>query len=148
MTHICIGSLTIIGSIFRWKNCTYAEALVQFFLRKIEQINRLNKTCFTTKLYDYGISTVICWWLSARQQYLHWRYCCLALSHQHNMMISSIYRVHCVGFTLYDDWYLNNRSLWLTDIWTMGGIGHYLIHIIVMIWCMYFTNHDIGHSLL
>ena len=30
----------LIRSIFRWKNCTRAEALVQFFAQKLERINR------------------------------------------------------------------------------------------------------------
>ena len=35
-----IESRCVIRSIFRWKNCTRAEALVQFSPRKIERINR------------------------------------------------------------------------------------------------------------
>ena len=46
--HVC-WSVNSFDSILRWKNCNRAEALMQFFPRKIERINRPTRHVFLHK---------------------------------------------------------------------------------------------------
>ena len=57
----CLVGL-LIRSIFHGKNCTSASARVQFFERKVEQINNgSNKTCFALIAHLLSIRAITSW---------------------------------------------------------------------------------------